>query len=120
MILLKDEVIEEEKKKIKKALSVLNLVSNLFLLKAKAFKEEREWRLISYFTKSGDNDSKFRVMDNRITPYREFNLLSLDERVINEIIIGPKNLTPIYVVEQFLKKYGFTNVKVLRSTASYR
>jgi hypothetical protein len=37
-----------------------------------------------------------------------------------EVILGPRNTTPNYVMESFLKQSGFANVKISRSKASYR
>lgn len=120
-----DEEIEIENKKIKDASSRLSMVmltlfSKLFLLKTSAFREEREWRLISYFVKIGEDMCSFRVQNNRIIPFRKFELLELDSDPIVEVIIGPKNMTPNYVIESFLKQCGFANVKISYSKASYR
>lgn len=120
-----DEEIEEENKKIKRvyynfSMSVLILFQELFKLKTMAFKEEKEWRLISYFVKTGEDICMYRAVDDRIIPYRIFELKSLEQDAIKEIILGPKNLTPKYVVESFLNKHGFRNVRVLNSEASYR
>lgn len=120
-----DEEIEKENEKIKRAYSqlsirVLMLFKELFRLKTKAFIEEREWRLISYFAKTGEDNCLYRAVNDRIIPYREFELKSLEQSAIKEVIIGPKNLTPKYVIESFLNKHGFPNVKVSCSEASYR
>lgn len=120
-----DEEIEKKDQEIKRAFSglsmtVLTLFAKLFLLKTRAFSEEREWRLISYFVKSGDDPCRFRATSDRIVPYREYELSPLEESSIVEVIIGPKNLTPNYVIESFLNQNGFLNAKVLRSEATYR
>lgn len=111
-----------EVKKISKSLSltVLTLFAKLFQLKTKAFREEQEWRLISYFVKSGTDPCLFRAKKNRIIPYRKFELPVLKEDSISEVIIGPKNITPDYVIKSFLNQHGFKGVKVLRSEAAYR
>lgn len=88
-----DEEIEIENKKIKDAFSrlsmtVLTLFSKLFLLKTSAFREEREWRLISYFVKTGKDMCSFRAQNNRIIPFREFELLELDSDPIVEVILA--------------------------------
>jgi hypothetical protein len=120
-----DEEIEIENKKIKDAFSRLSMIvatlfSKLFLLKTSAFREEREWRLISYFVKIGKDMCSFRVQNNRIIPFRKFELLELDSDPIVEVILGPKNITPNYVIESFLKQCGFANVKISHSKATYR
>lgn len=120
-----DEEVEKENEKIKHAyyelsMTVLMLFKDLFLLKTKAFNEELEWRLISHFVKSGNDYCMFRAANDRLIPYREFELVALEESPIREVILGPKNLTPSYVIESFLRKHGFTNVKISRSEATYR
>lgn len=121
-----DEEIEEENKKITDAykqllMTMLALFSKLFLLKAKAFREECEWRLISHLVNSGEDECSYRPLHDRIVPYRKFPLLELDNLApISEVILGPKNITPTFVIENFLKQSGFVNVRVLRSEATYR
>jgi len=119
-----DEV-KRDNEKIKSAfsqltLTVLTLFAKLFLLKSSAFREEHEWRLISYFVKTGDDMCSFRALNDRIVPFREFELLESESGSIVEVILGPKNTTPNYVIESFLKQRGFANVTILRSEATYR
>lgn len=120
-----DDEIEREIIKSKTAFAnlsmrVLFLFAKLFLLKTSAFREEREWRLISYSLKSGKDICSFRALNDRIIPFREFELLESESDSIVEVIIGPKNITPNYVIDCLLKHRGFTNVKILRSKATYR
>ncbi len=120
-----DDEIENEKKKIEDAneqlrSSVVPLFSKLFLLKAKAFKEEKEWRLLSYLLKDGDDGCLYRADGNKLVPYREFKFWPLEKPVVNEIILGPKNITPDYVVKRFMKDNKFEGVDIRRSEASYR
>lgn len=102
------------------SITVLLLFEKLFLLKTRAFREEREWRLISYLVKTGDDICSFRALNDRIVPLREFELLESESSSIVEVILGPKNKTPNYVIESFLKQSGFANVTILRSEATYR
>jgi len=120
-----EEEIEKDDKEFKKAYSNLSikalcLLSKLYLLKQKAFREEQEWRLISYLVKSGDDDCSFRVSRNIITPYRKFPLLDLDEPSVVRVVLGPKNETPEDVIANFLRQNNFNDVKIVRSEASYR
>lgn len=103
--------------------TILRLKSNLFLLKANAFHEEKEWRLIYDFFKRGNGECSFRVAGNKIIPYKEINLIpfeTVDISPIVEVVIGPKNMTPIYVIKSLLEQNGFTNVRISRSSASYQ
>ncbi|MHB9074403.1 MAG: DUF2971 domain-containing protein [Desulfobaccales bacterium] len=120
-----DDEVKRDNNKIKDAFSrlsitLLSLFAKLFLLKTSAFREEREWRLISYFVKTGDDTCSFRALNERIVPFREFELLESESGSIVEVILGPKNTTPNYVIESFLKQSGFANVNILRSEATYR
>lgn len=119
------EEIEKENEKKKKALRalsfrVLNLFTSLFRFKSPAFQEECEWRLISYLTKNGNDSCEFRASPDRIIPYREFQLHAMDGKAITQVIIGPKNITPRYVIIDFLTKKGFKDFEVVRSLSSYR
>jgi hypothetical protein len=102
------------------AMSMITILKNMFVLKNSAFREEREWRLISYFLYGESDKCSFRALNNRIVPYRDFELLESGNGSIMELIIGPKNTTPNYVIESFLKQRGFANVTVSRSKATYR
>jgi hypothetical protein len=120
-----DDEVKRDDEKIKGAFSrlsmtVLTLFEKLFLLKTNAFREEHEWRLISYFVKTGDDMCSFRALNDRIVPFREFELLESERGSIVEVILGPKNTTPNYVIESFLRQSGFADVKISRSEASYR
>lgn len=120
-----DAEIQRDNDKIKNtffqlSMTVLTFFGKLFLLKTRAFREEREWRLISYFVKPGNDACSFRALRDRIVPYREFELLKSESGSIAEVILGPRNMTPNYVLESFLKQNGFANVKVSRSEATYR
>lgn len=101
-------------------MAVLRLFPALFSLKTNAFREEKEWRLISPFIKMSDAPCSFQAFSNCIIPFREFEMLELKGNPIVEVILGPKNATPDYVIESLLKQSGFPEIKVLRSKASYR
>jgi hypothetical protein len=120
-----DDEVKRDNEKINRAssnlsLRILILFEKLFLLKTNAFREEREWRLISYLVKSGNDMCSFRAMNDRIVPFREFELLKLGKDSVVEVILGPKNTTPNYVIDSLLKQSGFANVKILHSKATYR
>jgi hypothetical protein len=93
---------------------------DLYTLKMPAFFEEQEWRLISFLTKTPQDKCEFRVSDSRISPYREYKLQDLGMPEMKEVILGPKNTTPEYVVFKLLEQNGFRGVNVRRSSASYR
>ncbi len=96
------------------------VIDELFVLKSKAFQEEHEWRIISLLSKEKNVESSFQVSLDKIKPYRAFKLKNLGIRPIEEVVLGPKNTTPIHVMESFLEQNGFKDVKVIKSKASYR
>lgn len=102
------------------ARELTNLFTKLFRLKAYAFREEREWRLLSYLLRNGEDHCLHRVVHDRIIPYRKIELVELERHPVAEVILGPKHGTPTKVVEDFLKLKGYGLVKVRRSEASYR
>jgi hypothetical protein len=115
---------EEEHTKRKKAfisvgMQILKLFPELFRQKNPAFAEEQEWRLISSFIKTTDDDIEFRSAGNRIVPYRQFEIQP-ESGIIQEVILGPKNQTPVDIVQIALKKFGYEDVSVRKSEATYR
>ena len=104
---------------------IFSLSSVLFLLKKAAFSEEHEWRLITPIfinlkMHGKEHWQKYRVLRDRIVPYRVISLKGLSSIPITDVIIGPKNLTETNYIEDFLHRNGFPDVRVQRSTASYR
>ncbi len=67
----------------------------------------------------GLHNMDYRALPDRIVPYRSFHL-DPKTRVVREVVIGPRNITPILVVAECLRRYGWSNVKVRKSNASYR
>ena len=117
--------IDEERNRIKETfskllLTTLELFPLLFHLKAYAFNEEKEWRLVSFFTGNENEECFYRTSSDRIIPCRSYDLISADQPVIKEVVLGPKRHTPPTIVKSFLKKNGFGDVTVRRSEASYR
>lgn len=99
---------------------LLELFPSLFRLKAPAFREEREWRLLSIMSYGSAEPCHFRSARNRIIPYRAYSLPKIDIPAISEVVLGPRHETPIKVVESMLKQAGFGEAKVRRSDATYR
>ena len=115
---------EEEgiiKKKIEQSLS---LAGFLYRIKNPFYKEEKEWRcfrLIIHNDLDDENHSlNFRIRKNMLVPYQFFPKESFSEDWIEEIILGPKNETPIDVIKVMLNNNGFGHVRVIRSEGVYR
>lgn len=100
-------------------LALFGLFNKLYVLKSNEFREEREWRLISYI-KGSDHGSLFRERGNLIIPYRQFSLPLHGGQPIADIVLGPKHPTPPNVVARLLRQNGFGEIKVRRSAISYR
>lgn len=103
-----------------------NAVPTLYTYKNPAFREEREWRILSYLLSSEltmDAETfkkvEFRAAHDRIIPMRRIPLTD-EAVVINKVILGPRNITPANLIVAALSKSGFRNVTVEKSEASYR
>jgi hypothetical protein len=107
-------------------LAMFLLFPNLYSFKNPAFREEREWRLISLVTpadtkKGFDIDRMdFRPLLDRIVPYRTIALEETGTSAIAEVVLGPRNITPERIVEAALMRNGWGRIPVRRSSASYR
>jgi hypothetical protein len=97
------------------------LIKNRFKIKCFSFQEEAEWRLLSFFVVGAEfhEDILFRAMSNRLTPYLEIPLAQNSGSIL-EVVLGPKNTTPLEVILMFLNNKGFYNVKVEQSKSTYR
>lgn len=120
-----EEENQERFKKITSAnmsarLALLPAMLQMFEIKHLAFEEEREWRLVSFIFDEFANGVRFRPAKNKIVPYLELPLEELNVEAIREVILGPKQSSPPKVVEELLKTYGFKNISVRRSSATYR
>lgn len=116
--------IENHNKKIQEQensiyFSIIELIGHFYLLKSSAFREEFEWRLFSLLPKGNNEKIDFHPCHNTIKPYRSLKLDTLKNSSIIEVVLGPKNITPKYVIEALLKQNGFNGVKVSTSEASY-
>lgn len=108
-------------------LKLYDLAPKQFALKASAFSEEKEWRLVSVIEGSKFDNCEYRACRNRVIPFRTIKLDDLRAirtgrklKPIREVILGPKNETPPSVVQAMIKQAGFGVVKVKDSKATYR
>ena len=114
------EIANRQQELVKVIPSLLSLLLQLFLLKSPAFREEKEWRVLSMLTTDGEDEDacSHRFVNNSIVPYLTVKLV--EQSPIIEVILGPKHGTPPKIVENFLKLNGYGLLKVKRSEASYR
>jgi len=98
----------------------LKVLPQLFALKHQAFSEEKEFRLVSHLIKDTEDSCQFHTSNNKIIPHREFKLIDLSINPVVEIILGPKNQTPDYVIKKLLNSHGFQHTNIKRSSATYR
>lgn len=105
------------------------------IIKNPAFSEEKEYRIIfndpsDYvgLQNFGFNDDKFRISsflesykfrrkNNSISRYYP---LKFSNNFIDQVFIGPKNVSLEKDICDYLKSNGIDNVKIQRSSASYR
>ena len=106
------------------AYMLIKIANYAYLIKSPFFREEREWRIISLIASANHElvlpDADFHPTSDRIRPYRNFPLDGFEPTTIKEIILGPRNQTPIGVVRLLLKTTGLEQVDVRASVGSYR
>jgi hypothetical protein len=109
--------------------SAVILIRGLMMsFKNPAYREESEWRIIYSPTVGESPDHKLRIFGKcpemffRATKYGVFPYFKLPFTVpaIKEVVLGPKNRTPLEVVKLWLLKHGHTGAEVKKSSASYR
>lgn len=120
-----DEELAEENKRADEAMTELSrtllaLFPKLFLLKSRAFREEKEWRLLSHVVHGVTPDPSYRPAADKLVPCLQVEMSPHSEDPIAEVILGPKHSTPESTVKHFLRTSGFPDVPVLRSEATYR
>ena len=113
-----DKITEENHRAL--MFKLLGLFPKLYELKATAFREEREWRLVSMLVGSGTDSCLFRSAPGRVIPYRLYELAAKEVPAITEVVLGPRHQTPPGVIQSMLKQSGFGDVSVRRSEATYR
>lgn len=131
-LLAGEETKDKEEKKEKAKKDLIKAFGHFFLLlyslKNPAFEEEAESRLVAWIPRPSEDGDQLRYMKNleirargnHIMPYLELTLQETDHAAIDEVWLGPRNATPEKYVGAFLEKHGFSNVRVRRSSASYR
>jgi hypothetical protein len=126
-IISEDEKTAQNKKFAQMLHRFILFFFHLYSLKNPAFAEEREWRIISHILKIKNSegqkellDVEFRALRDRVVRYRRIALEDLSEKIVDEIVLGPKNITSEEIVGQLLEKNGWKEVKIRRSSASYR
>lgn len=98
----------------------LSLLFDVYTFKGYSFREEREWRLLSYLLRNGRDACDFKVSRDGILPYRPYSFIPSENHAIEEVILGPLNTSPEYAVTKFLEVNGYANAKVTRSNSTYR
>lgn len=114
-----------EKPKQAELLDLLDIAMSarelVFSFKHEAFKQEHEWRLLHEHDHESLEGCKFYSTGSTIKPYKIIELgHRLFERSISEVVLGPRNNTPISVVSGLLIQYDYPDVQVRRSSAPYR
>lgn len=110
----------------KTAVFAINNLHLLTLIKNTKFSEEDEYRtFVSFFTQTQRKNSwagilQHRVSGNGIASFLVAWLRHEGQSPIKRVVLGPRNITPISVIEDLLAKHGHEGVEVIPSKASYR
>jgi len=91
---------------------------DIYRLKNPAFREEQEWRLVN--PNATMHGGEFRAKGDRISPMTCYDLKHAGIPAILEVVLGPKHITPEPVISAALERFGFKDVKVSRSSVTYR
>lgn len=122
---IKDEAERKEALEMSADQALLKL---RFKLKNEAFNDEAEWRLFEIIDRSRFKDTKYFARDNMLVPYHEIVLkpdppdsTANETPLLCSVILGPKNKTPIDVVQGMLRNKGhkIAASHISRSAASY-
>jgi len=99
------------------------------IIKNPAFKEEEEVRLIyspnidklykitNPLPGKNNSELKYRIASDFLTSYFEY---SIKNDIFNEVVLGPKNKFTDEDIATFLGLHGLGDVKITRSSATYR
>ncbi|MCV3764468.1 DUF2971 domain-containing protein [Rhizobium sp. TRM95796] len=90
----------------------------MYSMKHPSFREEKEMRIFSFFDYDSE-EVKFQPSLLKLTPYRSVKI-GYVQGLIQEIIVGPRNITPRLPVEVFLRRSLKADVDVRFSEVPYR
>ncbi len=100
------------------------LVHNSVAYKHPAFKEEKECRILNLTYQANNHafvgttsDIKFKASGSKLTSYFEYKF---QKGIVTEIVLGPKSEIDINELGLFLQKYGYEDIVITNSSASYR
>ena len=92
--------------------------------KSAFFEEEKEWRililLLNVEGRLSVDGVEFEPADDKVKPYKLFPSKDMDKSCIKEVVLGPRNTTPVEVIRLFLDQNGFGSAAITRSAGSYR
>ncbi|GGD41074.1 DUF2971 domain-containing protein [Sinisalibacter lacisalsi] len=107
------------KRRVAAKIPLLLLIGDLFAVKNPAFREEKEWRLVSLSGGAFSDSKQYHTRRDGLVPFRGY-ALPIDENPIGELVLGPRNNSRPSDVRNFLESFGFMNVGIKKSSASYR
>jgi hypothetical protein len=95
-----------------------------YTFKSKFFEEEKEWRVYSIAPCANGRVSipsvEFLSTTQLLKPFVKFPQAGFSTEIVREVILGPRNRTPLEMVRLFLDEQGFTHVKVTPSSGTYQ
>lgn len=105
-------------------LMLMKIVNYSYMVKSPFFAEENEWRIHVLLTAHNNNldlpNAQFYPSADKIKPFRDFPLKGFAPAMVKEVVLGPRNQTPIEVARLFLNSQGFEHVTLRQSKGSYR
>lgn len=97
---------------------------NLYLWKPGGFKNEKEVRLMSGYSVGTKPDLDVHDIDlnarkDALVAYRDYSLATIKGNFIRKVVLGPKNRANPKVLQHWLERRGFGDVKVSVSDIPY-
>jgi hypothetical protein len=108
--------------------AVLESIGSIFQLKGSGFEEEDEWRILQEgmrISEDGKPDSNnlalaFVATGSRIVPYHVLKFPEDADKLLQRVVLGPKNDAPWEVIDLACRSAGIRLHGLQNSKASYR
>lgn len=117
------DLVEKSSRKNNLAMEDILINAEMCCYKNKSFEEESEVRIVYIPDNKGNTDIslecesiEFKISNRRIVPYIK---MSIPKESIKEIILGPKNNMTENDMYLFLRKNGYNDVEVIKSSIPY-
>lgn len=92
----------------------------LYMIKNPCFSQEEEYRIIKYVENDFYQGCSFRSSQGKIVPYFEMKFESIAQSALDKVFVGPKSKNSVDIIRSMLRNFGYGDVDVQPSEATYR